>query len=171
MSGSELITLMAEGDKLSSEVRKDNRTTRQLAHEKNRRLLDERISLLQEQNEALSSSSWYQFAVGLVSNILNIATQVISFVLPPAAPLAQAANQAAQGGLNSASQLDPHSKKGRELGVSAEKAQKKANEEMARASVAEEHMKETEESARTIQNRLERAIGNLEASGESAVRR
>lgn len=170
MGSGELINLMAEADKLSSEVRKDNKASRMIAQQKNLRLVDERISLLREQNEALSDSSWYQFAVGVVSNVLNIATQVVSIVIPPLAPVVQIANQAAQGAVNGAGQLDPYSKKGRALGVDAERAQKKATAESLRATSAEEHMKEAEESARTVETRLERAIANLQESGETVTR-
>lgn len=170
MGSGELINLMAEADKLSSDVREDNKTTRRLAHQKEERLLNERISLLREQNEALSDSAWYQFAVGMVSNVLNLASWAVSVVFPPAAPVVQAANQAAQGALNGAAQIDPDSKKARELGVDAEMAQKRASAEGLRATLAEEHLKASEDSARTVQSRLERAIANLQESGETLAR-
>lgn len=166
MGSGELINLLAEADKSALDVRKESKTSRLLARQKEERMLNERISLLKEQNEALSDSAWYQFAIGMVSNVLNLASWAVSVLVPPVAPVVQVANQTAQGALNGVAQIDPNSKKARELGVDAEVAQKKANAEGLRATLAEEHMKEAEESARTVQNRLEKAIDNLQQSGD-----
>lgn len=171
MGSGELINLLAEADKSALDVRKESQTSRLLAHQKEERLLNERISLLKEQNEALSDSAWYQFAVGMVSNVLNMASWAVSVVFPPAAPVVQVANQAAQGALNGAAQIDPNSKKARELGVDAEMAQKRASAEGLRATLAEEHLKASEDSVRTVQNRLEKAIANLQDSGDRVAGR
>lgn len=162
--------ILAQAESASGDVRKDAKIMRQIHHNKNNRLLDQNISALKKQQSQLGKAGWMNFAIGMMSNLMNIATTVFSAIFPPLAPVFMAVNAALQAGLKAVSQINPFSKNAGKAGVQAQEFQKLAEKEQFKSTLEDERIKAMVESGQIFKNRMEKAIENFQKAQEAAVR-
>lgn len=162
--------ILAQADKANSDVRKDAKLARRIHHNGRMEQLDKNVSFMKKQADQVKKQGVLNFVFGMINNFLNIATQVLSAIFPPFAPIFMAINKAIQGILGAIQQLDPHGNKARKAGTQAEEAKKNAEQESFLTSMDDEHLKQTEESQRLTSNRLEQAIQNLQKSHDAILR-
>lgn len=162
--------ILAQAEEASGDARKDAKIARQLYHDKNSRLLDQNISALKKQQSELGKAGWFNFAIGMFSNLLNVAATALSAFIPPLAPVIMAGNLALQGGLQAVSNINPYTKSAGKAAVDASEFQKLAEKEQFKSGMEDERIKAMVESNQVFKNRMEKTIEILQKSQEAAVR-
>lgn len=166
-----LMEILAQADKVASDSKKDSKVMRQLYHQKNMRHLDGNIAKLKEQSSQIGKAGWFNFIVGMFSNLFNIASMVVSVVLPGVGTaIATMANSAMQGLLKGIAQLNPFSKKARNAGIQAEEFKKLAKNSQYKFDMEDERLDAKTESQSIFKRRMERAIEDVQKAQEAAVR-
>lgn len=165
-----LLEALAQADKVASDSKKDSKITRQLHHQKNMRHLDDNVAKLKEQSDQIGKAGWFNFIVGMFSNLFNIAAQIISVALPGlGTAIANVVNTGLQSILQGISQLNPFSKNAREAGIEAEESKKLAQNAQFKFDMEDERLDAMTDSQGILKRRMERAIEDVQKSQEAAV--
>ena len=167
-----IISLMGEADKASNDAKKDVRVARKSAHLERMGALEENIDSMEDQRDQMKSNGLFNFVIGMVSNFLNMATQIISFACPPAAPIANMVNQTLQGAIQGLSQYKngEASEEQMDSEIEQQKFMKIAEDAQNRYSIEDEFYKSYEQSGNTVDQRLEASLQNMMKAQDAAVR-
>lgn len=171
-SSVDVMRLMEEASQAAGDSRKDNKIARRLHHDKNMSLLDKSIGQMKDQQAELGKASKWGFVFGMISNFLNIATQALSAIFPPLAPVFMAVNKAVQSvfGTIGKKVVDDHNLGAGKAGVKSEEFKKMAENENYKFGMEDEHLKASTESHAIFKNRMEKALDNIQKSQEAAIR-
>lgn len=171
-SSIDINTLMAEFDKSSSEDRKINKASREANFSKRMGLLDKNISALKKQNDEMSKASKLGFVFGLISNLMNLATQVISAICPPLAPVFVAVNKALQGLMGVVSQklVGDAQSQASKAATQAEEMKKDAESASHATNIDEERLAQTAEIKQQVLASLKQALALQQQAKEAAIR-
>src|SRR3989338_3861248 len=80
--GVDVMTLMEEASQTAADSIKDAKIARKLHHNKNMRLMDQSIGKMRDQQDQLKKASGLGFVFGMISNMMNMVTQVLSAIFP-----------------------------------------------------------------------------------------
>lgn len=163
--------LLAGADKSTSDARKDSKIMRQLHHAKSERALDQNIAALQKQADQMGKSGMLNFVVGLVTNLVAVAAQVLSVIFPGVgAMVATLVNKVVQTVGQAIQTKDPYAKEARQEGINAESYKKEAATASHQSGIEDEFIKQLEGSGQTTRNRMEKAFEDLLKAKDAAVR-
>lgn len=163
--------IIALTDKASSDTQKDLKATRKLNHLKKMNHLDQNIHELKTQQSQLSKAKWFNFIIGMVSNVFNALSSVLSAVLPGVGPMiAKIGNSFLQKVLELVGQMNPHQSKADQAQIKAKEFEHLAQADQFQQSIEEERLQAEKETQQLSKKRLEQALNHIQEGQRSVIR-